>query len=295
MACALVTVTLVVPALSQEPGQDEAVWDAFMAWIVTAPEEARLKDYGDSLRQDGVAEDEVERRLSVIRRLFSEQPERGIELTYDRIYSKPLTGDIEKDGFKSTPNVFMMESVKGLTPGTALDVGAGQGRNSVWLATQGWQVTAIDLSGAGLAAASESAVKAGTQLTTVQSSYAKYDFGDEQWDLIVMIFSWAPMSDPAFVSRLKRSLRPGGALVFEHVIDRPEDPFPPFVHALTPGELKGYFDDLVIEYYDESERLGDWGGPPTPIVRMVAGKPTPEQLQDHSLDEHSSAAATLQP
>jgi hypothetical protein len=43
-----------------------------------------------------------------------------------------VTGDSEKDGFTSTPSVFMIESMKGLKPGKALDVGAGQGRNAVW-------------------------------------------------------------------------------------------------------------------------------------------------------------------
>lgn len=71
-------------------------------------------------------------------------------------------------------------------------------------------------------------------------------------------------------------MKPGGVIVFEHVIDRPEKPFPPVVHALAPDELRGYFADLTIEYYDESDRLGDWGGPPTPIVRMIAEKPAPE-------------------
>lgn len=183
----LLALTLVVPALGQEPIDDEAVWDAFVTWIASAPEGAKLQDYGERLRQNEVPEDEVERRLSVIRKLFSEQPERGIELTYDRIYSKPLTGDLEQDGFKSTPSAFMMESVESLTPGRALDVGAGQGRNAVWLAGQGWEVTAIDLSGAGLAAARENAARVGKQLETVQTSYAAYEFGDQQWDLIVMI------------------------------------------------------------------------------------------------------------
>jgi SAM-dependent methyltransferase len=45
-----------------------------------------------------------------------------------------------------TPNVFVAEVVGGLAPGRALDVAAGEGRNAVWLAEQGWQVTAADFS-----------------------------------------------------------------------------------------------------------------------------------------------------
>ena len=78
----------------------------------------------------------------------------------------------------------MMESVQELEPGRALDVGAGQGRNAVWLAQQGWEVTGIDISSAGLAAARDNAERAEVHIQTVQTSYTDYDFGTEQWDLI---------------------------------------------------------------------------------------------------------------
>ena len=189
-----------------------------------------------------------------------------------RIFSKPLTGDPEKDGFTSTPSVFMMESTKELEPGTALDVGAGQGRNSVWLAKQGWDVTGIDISGVGLAAAEANAEKAGLRIKTVKTTYQDYDFGEEQWDLIVMILSWAPVSDPDFVARLSASLRPGGVVVFEHVLATEKQSFPPVVQALPPNALLEHFKDFHIQKYEEGVWLGDWGGPPAELVRMVARK-----------------------
>ncbi len=42
------------------------------------------------------------------------------------------------------PNQFVVAELQGLAPGWALDVAAGEGRNAVWLASQGWQVTAVD-------------------------------------------------------------------------------------------------------------------------------------------------------
>ena len=42
------------------------------------------------------------------------------------------------------PNRFLAAETSPLTPGTALDLGAGEGRNAVWLAQQGWQVTVVD-------------------------------------------------------------------------------------------------------------------------------------------------------
>jgi 2-polyprenyl-3-methyl-5-hydroxy-6-metoxy-1,4-benzoquinol methylase len=271
-AAVLLVLTLCTSTAPGVQSGDENVWEEFRDWILSNPEAPSLKAYGEKLAAAGVAKDEVERRVEVIRRLFTEQPERGVELTYDRIFSKPLTGDPEKDGFTSTPSVFMMESVRDFQPGRALDVGAGQGRNSVWLAGQGWDVTAIDISGAGLAAAEANAGKDGLSIKTVKTTYMDFDYGTEEWDLIVMILSWAPMEDPDFVARLGASLKPGGAVVFEHVLETDKQSFPPVVHGLPPNALLTCFKDFHIRKYEEGVWPGDWGGPPAELVRMIARK-----------------------
>jgi SAM-dependent methyltransferase len=48
------------------------------------------------------------------------------------------------------PNMFLVREVEGLEPGTALDLACGEGRNAIWLAEQGWEVTGIDFSAKGL-------------------------------------------------------------------------------------------------------------------------------------------------
>lgn len=50
-----------------------------------------------------------------------------------------------------TPNVFVADRLAGLPPGRAVDLAAGEGRNAIWLAELGWDVTAVDFSTAGLA------------------------------------------------------------------------------------------------------------------------------------------------
>ncbi|MDH5707030.1 MAG: methyltransferase domain-containing protein, partial [Candidatus Aminicenantes bacterium] len=261
-----------IPVPAQDQAGDEKIWEQFKLWITAHPEAASLKAYQDKLTEDGLSQEEIKRHMEVIRRIFTENPEKGVEITYDRIFSKPLTGDMEKDGFNSNPSEFMMESVKGLQPGTALDVGAGQGRNSVWLAQQGWDVTGIDISGVGLAAATANAEKAGVKIKTVKTSYQDFDFGMEKWDLIVMILSWAPVSDPNFVAQLNASLRPGGAVVFEHVLITEKQSFPPVVHGLPPNALLKHFSGFHIQKYEEGVWQGDWGGPPAELVRMIARK-----------------------
>lgn len=53
----------------------------------------------------------------------------------------------------AAPNIWVEQEIAGLTPGRALDLACGQGRNSIWLAARRWQVTGVDFSAAGLAEA----------------------------------------------------------------------------------------------------------------------------------------------
>lgn len=249
-----------------------ALWLDYLEWIKIAKGQTSLRDYALSLDANGVPGMEIRRRLQIIRSQFTEQPE-GIEMIYDPLYGKPLTGDLEKDGFKTAPNAFLVETMKRIKPGgQALDVGAGMGRNAIYLAVLGWDVTGIDLSAQGLAVMQANAEKEGLKVRTIKTSYLDFDFGRQKWDLVAMILSWAPVEEHEFLTRLKESIRPGGYIIFEHVIQRSENPFPPGVHAIAPGELREMFNDFEILIYREMDDYGDWGGPPTPHVRMVARK-----------------------
>ena len=53
------------------------------------------------------------------------------------------------------PNLFVEELCRDLAPGRSIDLAAGEGRNAVWLAEQGWDSTAVDFSAVGLAKAEE--------------------------------------------------------------------------------------------------------------------------------------------
>jgi len=257
---------------SRDRRKVRALWLDYLAWTKTAQGGKSPRDYAVSLETQGVPGPEIRRRLTVLRGQFTEQPE-GIEMIYDPLYGKPLTGELEKDGFKTAPNAFLVEVMKGIRPvGRALDVGAGMGRNAIHLAGLGWDVTGIDLSAQGLAVMAANARKAGLKVLTVKTSYEDFDFGQERWDLVAMILSWAPIEDAAFLNRLKASIRPGGHLVFEHVVQRSADPFPPGVHAPAAGALREMFRDFEILIYRELDDYGDWGGPPTPHVRMLARK-----------------------
>lgn len=256
----------------QTPSDQEQVWSAFLDWFRTAPLNVHpLRGYAGNLRKEGIAGEEIERRAAIIEKLFSAR-EDWVEIYFDRVYARPVSGDPARDGFNSAPSAFLIEAAKKLEPGKALDVGMGQGRNAVYLAQQGWDVTGFDISQKALDASRRNAEKAGVRLATIKSSHGEFDFGQEKWDLIVVIFAWAPVSDPDFVTRLHTSLRGGGKIVFEHFIDDPEHPYPGPIRALQPGELRTFFGDFRIEHCEEKEGVGDYGGPGSRLVRMVARK-----------------------
>ncbi len=150
---------------AQQFPDDEAVWNAFMAWCRTSPAAPGnpLAAYGTSLETSGTPASEVKRRHGVLARMLMSGRSDWVEVFYDRTFgtSRPLTGDPPTDGFASTPSAIVVESVKGVPAGTALDGGMGQGRNAVYLATHGWTVTGFDVSGQAVNSASANAARAG--------------------------------------------------------------------------------------------------------------------------------------
>jgi SAM-dependent methyltransferase len=115
-------------------------------------------------------------------------------------------------GFRHEPNRFLVEMVKGLKSGVALDLATGQGRNALYLAQQGWKVTGVDISDEGLRQAAKAASDQHLRLETIEADLDHWDLGTNRWDLVTMIYAGG---DPAMVERVKRSVRPGGWVVFE--------------------------------------------------------------------------------
>jgi len=130
----------------------------------------------------------------------------------------------EEYAYGTEPNDFLVEAAHYLPSGRILCIGEGEGRNSVWLAEQGFQVTALDSSSVGLEKAQRLARSRSVSIETVHADLAKYSFEEESWDGIVSIFCHLPPELRKKVHReLIRALRPGGVLVLE---------------AYTPGQLQ---------------------------------------------------------
>ncbi len=137
--------------------------------------------------------------------------------------------------WSSTPNVWV-EAVAGPLPvGTVLDLGAGEGRNALWLAERGWQATAVDFSAVGLQRAEQWAAERlgadASRLSTVVADLTSYD-ADQAYDLVMVIYIHLPAEQRAEVMRrAAAAVAPGGTLLvvahdsdnLEHGVGGPQD------------------------------------------------------------------------
>src|SRR4051794_25845689 len=85
--------------------------------------------------------------------------------------------------WSGNPNVALVAEIAGLPPGRALDLGCGEGADAVWLARQGWQVTAADISPVALVRAAEHAADAGVTVD-FQHHDLSQTFPDGTYDLV---------------------------------------------------------------------------------------------------------------
>ncbi|CUR60535.1 Methyltransferase type 12 [metagenome] len=114
------------------------------------------------------------------------------------------------------PNAQLVAEASRLTPGTALDVGCGEGGDVIWLARQGWQVTGADFSLNGLARARAHADAAGVLDRTDwwQVDARAFAAGDRAYDLVTTHFLHPPDGGMVDVTRrLAGAVAPGGHLL----------------------------------------------------------------------------------
>ncbi len=111
------------------------------------------------------------------------------------------------------PNRFLVDAVKRLEPGTALVLAAGQGRNAVWLAEQGWTVTALDYSEVALQKAAAFAAELGADITCKQADLMEWEPASLH-DLVTIVYLQLPVPDRHEVWRkAARAVAPGGHLL----------------------------------------------------------------------------------
>ena len=165
------------------------------------------------------------------------------------------------------PNPFVEEVIKDLTPGRALDISMGQGRNALFLAEH-WQVTGFDFSDMAVEQAQRAASARGLLLNATVANVSTFDYGVKQWDLVLGIYIHGLLT--ANPARVMASLKPGGVLVVEG-FHRELVPF-----GYESNELLTTFDDLEILRYEDAVGMPDstWAAASEfRFVRLVARKP----------------------
>jgi SAM-dependent methyltransferase len=246
--------TVLLGVAAQTPGQ--AVFQAFLQWK-NLPANAQLTwsaviaKYRQKLLSDGLTADAADRTM----RLIEAYDEAEL---YDRVYA----GAPE---FNTKPNQLLVDAIRGLKPGRALDVGMGQGRNAIHLARSGWSVTGFDVSAVGLRKAEAQAAALGLSVRGVLASDEEFDFGRDEWDLIVIIYAIEKRS----VHRVAAALKPGGIVVVE--AGHKETSGAPFEYETN--ELLRIFDGFRILRYEDTSGSYDWGTERIRLVRLVAQKP----------------------
>ncbi len=116
--------------------------------------------------------------------------------------------------WSGNPNSHLVTTVADLPPGDALDVGAGEGADAVWLASRGWKVTGVDISGVALEKAAAQAGEAGVDVAWERADLQHWDPAPRQYDLVSVQFMQFPQPIlDALHRRLAAAVRPGGTLL----------------------------------------------------------------------------------
>jgi SAM-dependent methyltransferase len=167
-----------------------------------------------------------------------------------------------------TPAPLVVEFVRALAPGIALDLASGPGRNSLYLAERGWRVTAVDGSPVGidllLAGARERKLSIDVRVADLEAG--ELAIPPEAFDLLLSCY----YLQRSLIPLMKSALRPGGLLILiAHLADADQRQGTPT--RAYPDELRALFSDWAILHYREGEP-GE-SGHRHAVVELVAKKP----------------------
>ncbi|MEU8250293.1 class I SAM-dependent methyltransferase [Nonomuraea sp. NPDC048916] len=140
------------------------------------------------------------------------------------------------------PNPALVRETSGLAPGHALDLGCGEGADAIWLASRGWRVTAVDISGVALERAAAHAAAAGVaDLIDWQRHDLGHTFPEGGFDLVSAQFlhSHGDMPRERILRTAAEAVNPGGGvlLIVGHSEGQPGHEDHADLHLPTPGEV----------------------------------------------------------
>ena len=234
----------------------QQAYERFRFWRTTH----ESGEYRDYLKSRGFSDRDIDEQIRLV------QAE-GSRAEVDR-WNRILTA--EKPAFNTKPNEFLVEMARNRKPGTALDVGMGQGRNAIWLAQQGWDVTGFDPADKAVALAKTTAAKLGVNLKTEITDTEHFDFGDRKWDLIVICYAGGRERRDA----VQKALKPGGILIIEGAHrDATKGHSIGGAVVFDTGELPPLFPELRVVRYEEPITTPDFGQVKSRVVRYCGERP----------------------
>ena len=181
--------------------------------------------------------------------------------------------------WSGNPNTALVREVTGLKPGRALDLGCGEGADAIWLAEQGWRVTAADISGVALDRAARQAAAAGvTERIDWQQCDLGAAFPTGTFDLVSAQFlhSFRDMPREKILRAAAAAVAPGGVLLVVGHAGFPSGEHNPHpeTHFPTPDEVlaaldlpDGEWEVLISEEHQRSQTGPD--GQPTTLTDNI--------------------------
>lgn len=217
-------------------------------------------DYRAYLKSRGFVDRDIDEQIKLV-----ETEGKGAEIErWNRILTQ------EKPSFNTKPNEFLIEMARNRKPGMALDVGMGQGRNAIWLAQQGWDVTGFDPAERAVAVAISAAARLGLKLKTEITDTERFNFGERKWDLILMSYVGARERR----DEVQRALKSGGILIIEGAHrDATKGRSIGGAVVFDTGELPGLFSGLRVVRYEEPLAMPDFGQEKSRVVRYCGERP----------------------
>lgn len=184
--------------------------------------------------------------------------------------------------FGTAPNSWLTQHRDLLAPGSrVLAVADGEGRNSVWLAQQGMQVDAFDISPVGVSKATRLAQQANVQVNYQVCGVDDFDWKLGEYDAVVAIF--IQFADPdtrgTLFKRMKSALKPDGVILLQGYtpkqLDYKTGGPPNLDHLYTEELLRDAFSDMSIlelRAYEAVLREGTQHSGQSALVGLVARK-----------------------
>ena len=168
------------------------------------------------------------------------------------------------------PNPQLVAQTAGLIPGDALDVGCGEGADTIWLAARGWTVTAVDISVVALDRAAAHAAARGDEIARRISwrpaDLLSWDPGSQQFDLVSAQFMYLPEAElTSLHRRLAAAVRPGGTLLI--VLHHPDSLHAG--HAAGPGLADTATGQELLAIAAQPERLARTLDPGTFDIKVA--------------------------